>query len=124
MNPEIRANIVVIGATAAGLIGMWALNLVLDYHEPFSFTQIAVSGIFGIICGISCLVLGETLDSLEIIRTTIANYTGKDFIDNFETICNEFQKRLDILTFGIIIYDESTPEFRKILRDNDYWGCT
>lgn len=28
---------------------------------------------------------------------------------------------LNILTFGIIIYDETTPEYRKLLRDKDYW---
>lgn len=61
------------------------------------------------------------MTSIEKIRTTVGEYTGEEFVSNLTTICQDITNNLDILTFGIIIYDETTPEYRKLLRDRDYW---
>jgi len=60
---------------------------------------------------------------IDIFKSEINNYTGEQFEEYFETLCSEFQNNLDILTFGIIIYDETNPVIRKILRDSDYWSA-
>jgi len=59
--------------------------------------------------------------SIDKIKTTVGEYTGEEFADNLPEICQQITNNLDILTFGIIIYDETTPEYRKLLRDKDYW---
>ena len=63
---------------------------------------------------------GDNVDA-EWFRSTVRSYSGKEFMEKLPAICGDMQNVLRILTFGIIIYDESTPEVRKILRDRDYW---
>lgn len=63
------------------------------------------------------------MSKLDRIRSTISNYSGDEFLKNLERICEEFHSELGVLTFGMIVYDESTPEFRKILRDEEYWDA-
>ena len=60
------------------------------------------------------------MDKLNVLRSKIQATSGDGFIENILTFCNELEKE-QILTFGFIVYDETTPEFRKILRDKDYW---
>ena len=59
----------------------------------------------------------------EDIQTTISGYSGEDFINQFEEICGNLSQKYSILSFAIIIYDETNPEFRKIFRDKDYWDA-
>jgi len=59
--------------------------------------------------------------SIDKIRTTVGEYTGEEFVSNLSNICQDITNNLDILTFGMIVYDETTPEYRKLLRDKDYW---
>lgn len=56
-------------------------------------------------------------------RTSIGTYSGEQFIKKLVNICQEMTNDLNVLSFGIIIYDETTPELRKILRDKDYWDA-
>jgi hypothetical protein len=58
---------------------------------------------------------------LESIRSHIRGLNGDDFVSSLTTICNNLQRDHNILTFGFIIYDETTPQYRKLLRDKDYW---
>lgn len=58
---------------------------------------------------------------LENIRSHIRSLNGDDFVASVATICNNLQRNHNILTFGFIIYDETTPQYRKLLRDKDYW---
>lgn len=58
---------------------------------------------------------------MEEIRSQIRSLTGEEFISSLTTICDNLQKQNNILTFGFIIYDETTPQYRKLLRDKDYW---
>lgn len=58
---------------------------------------------------------------LDEIRANIRSLHGEDFISFLTTICCNLQKQHNILTFGFIIYDETTPQYRKVLRDKDYW---
>src|SRR5271157_6144751 len=60
------------------------------------------------------------METIEAFKSRIREISGEDFADNLLTFCNDLEKD-QILTFGFIIYDETTPEFRKILRDKDYW---
>jgi hypothetical protein len=63
------------------------------------------------------------MKDIEWFRSTIARYSGEKFIDNLPRICKDLHNELGVLTFGIIVYDETTPELRKILRDKDYWDA-
>lgn len=63
------------------------------------------------------------MSDIEKFRTTIGEYTGEEFIECLPSICQKLTNDLNILTFGIIIYDEATPEYRKLLRDKDYWDA-
>lgn len=58
---------------------------------------------------------------LENIRSHIRALNGDDFVSSLTTVCNNLQRDHNILTFGFIIYDETTPQYRKLLRDKDYW---
>lgn len=53
-------------------------------------------------------------------RSSIISLSGKEFINEFQNICDKLQKDLKILSFCIILFNEETPEYRKILRDNDF----
>lgn len=57
------------------------------------------------------------------IRSQIKSLSGEDFVSQIEDICADLQKEQDILFFGFIIYNEETPEYRKVLRDPDYWDA-
>jgi len=61
------------------------------------------------------------MTKMEKIRSHIGSLKGDDFVSSIITICDKLQKQHNILTFGFIIYDETTPQYRKLLRDNDYW---
>lgn len=63
------------------------------------------------------------MPDFELYRAKISGLSGRDFLDRFEEICRELHTELGVLTFGIIVYDESTPELRKVLRDKDYWDA-
>ena len=63
------------------------------------------------------------MSTIEEVKATVAQYSGEEFIDNFQDICQKCANELGILTFGIIIYDETNPEYRKLLRDTDYWDA-
>jgi len=58
---------------------------------------------------------------MEEIRSHIRSLNGEEFVSSLTTICDNLQKQHNILTFGFIIYDETTPQYRKLLRDKDYW---
>jgi hypothetical protein len=58
---------------------------------------------------------------MEEIRSHIRSLNEEEFVSSLTTICDNLQKQHDILTFGFIIYDETTPQYRKLLRDKDYW---
>lgn len=60
---------------------------------------------------------------IDKINTTVGEYTGEEFVIKLPEICQQITNDLNILTFGIIIYDETTPEYRKLLRDKDYWDA-
>lgn len=59
----------------------------------------------------------------EEIQKKVSNYSAEDFVTQFEKICANFAHEFSILSFAIVIYDESNPEFRKIFRDKDYWDA-
>lgn len=61
------------------------------------------------------------MTEMEGIRSHIRSLNGADFVSSLTTICDNLQKQHNILTFGFIIYDETTPQYRKLLRDKDYW---
>lgn len=61
------------------------------------------------------------MKNIDDFKSTIKGLTADQFFEQFPTICSQFQNELNVLTFGIIIYDETTPELRKVLRDTDYW---
>ena len=63
------------------------------------------------------------MNDIEKFRARIKGINGYEFIQLFNEICLELEKKNNILTFGFIIFDESNPEIRKILRDNDYWDA-
>jgi hypothetical protein len=58
---------------------------------------------------------------IERYRTKLQALSGNEFVASLLSLCDEFADKLSILTFGFIIFDETTPEYRKILRDKDYW---
>jgi hypothetical protein len=62
-----------------------------------------------------------SMPDIGYFRSTIRKYSGREFVENLVDICGEMHSELNVLTFGIILYDESAPEFRKMLRDKDYW---
>ena len=57
------------------------------------------------------------------IRSQIESLSGEDFVYQIEDICANLQKEKDVLFFGFIIYNEETPEYRKVLQDPDYWDA-
>lgn len=59
----------------------------------------------------------------ELYRCRIAKYTGEEFLDRMPKLCKELHTKLGVLTFAFILYDDSTPNFRKMLRDSDYWDA-
>lgn len=59
--------------------------------------------------------------AIDEIRSYIRCLNGEKFVSSLTTICDNLQKQHNILTFGFIIYDETTPQYRKLLRDKDYW---
>lgn len=61
------------------------------------------------------------MTEMEKTRDHIRSLEGEEFVSSIMTICDQLQKKHNILTFGFIIYDETTPQFRKLLRDKDYW---
>ena len=61
--------------------------------------------------------------TFDVYRTRIENYDGEEFLNHFDTICNDLYTKLGVLTFAFILYDEGTPELRKLLRDSDYWDA-
>lgn len=61
------------------------------------------------------------MTELEKLRAKIRNLDGDEFITSIISLCSDLQSHHNILTFGFIIYDETTPEYRKVLRDKDYW---
>lgn len=61
------------------------------------------------------------MNDINRFRTTIAGYDGENFVENLPRICADLHNELGVLTFGIIVYDETSPELRKLLRDKDYW---
>ncbi len=63
------------------------------------------------------------MSKFEVYRKQIADYTGREFLDNFERICANLYTELKVLTFAFILYDENAPEFRQLLRDPDYWDA-
>jgi len=63
------------------------------------------------------------MTDFESFRSRIEGHSGKEFIENLEKICDELHNVLNILNFGMLVYDETNPEFRKILRDKDYWDA-
>lgn len=60
---------------------------------------------------------------IDDFRSTIKGLDGRQFIENIPQICQQMHNDLRILTFGIIVYDQSAPGFRKMLRDDDYWDA-
>jgi len=54
-------------------------------------------------------------------RQRIRELKGEEFISSLVSLCSDLQSHHDVLLFGFIVYDETTPEFRKTLRDSDYW---
>jgi len=63
------------------------------------------------------------MSGIEDFRATINILDGKEFIESLPKICADMHNELGILTFGMIIYDQSNPEVRKLLRDSDYWAA-
>lgn len=61
------------------------------------------------------------MTTIDQLRQSLRTATGADFVANFVSLCAESQKDLGILSFALILYDESTPEFRKVLADPYYW---
>ncbi len=61
------------------------------------------------------------MSEFDVFQTNIKGMSQETFLDSFETICKNYHKELKVLSFAIILYDESIPEFVKLLRDNDYW---
>lgn len=60
------------------------------------------------------------MPTLDIYKTRIAEFTTQQFIDNCVDTCASLQEDLDVLLFAFLLFDESTPEYRKLLRDSDY----
>lgn len=58
---------------------------------------------------------------IDLLSSEVEALSPEEFISNFEQICSEFHNELKVLSFAVIIYDESIPEFTKLLRDDDYW---
>jgi hypothetical protein len=58
--------------------------------------------------------------NFDVYKKRIANYSGEDFVNRFNELCKGLYTELGVLTFAFILYDESTPELRKALRDPDY----
>lgn len=54
-------------------------------------------------------------------QSNIQGMSAESFLSDFEKICNDYYNKLKVLSFAMILYDESIPEFVKLLRDNDYW---
>lgn len=63
------------------------------------------------------------MSDIEDFRSTVRQFDGRQFIENLPRLCEVMHNDLGILTFGIIVYDQSTPEVRKLLRDTDYWDA-
>jgi hypothetical protein len=64
---------------------------------------------------------GEDMKSIAEKRQRIRDLSGEKFISSLVSLCSDLQFHHDVLMFGFIIYDETTPESRKTLRDSDYW---
>lgn len=60
---------------------------------------------------------------LDVFRESLATLSPSEFVSRFEQIVTELQTELKVLTFALLLYDETTPEFRKQLRDSDYWDA-
>src|SRR6185295_1243703 len=61
------------------------------------------------------------MNNIDEFKATIKDFTAEQFVQNLPDICSEMHTDLGVISFGIIIYDETTPEFRKMLSDKDYW---
>lgn len=63
------------------------------------------------------------MSELTELRTRIMEWTGAEFISQLNSVCMQLHSEFKILLFGFIIFDESTPGFRKLMRDTDYWSA-
>lgn len=61
------------------------------------------------------------MSKIDFFRSTVETLSAEEFISNFEQICSKFHNELNVLSFAMIIYDESVPELKKLLRDDDLW---
>lgn len=61
------------------------------------------------------------MKDIKNIKSHIRSLKGQEFISSLIAICEDIQRQHNILIFGFIIYDETTPQYRKMLRDMDYW---
>lgn len=59
--------------------------------------------------------------NIEKIKTKIRQLHGKNFISSMLNLCEELQSDYNVLIFSFIIFDDTTPEIRKILKDTYWW---
>jgi len=61
-------------------------------------------------------------EDIRIIRNAIGNLTSDELKKYLLEICEQSMKS-GVVSFGTIIYDESTVEIKKLLKDEDYWDA-
>lgn len=60
-------------------------------------------------------------DEIKEFQSHVRNLEGDEFITSVLSLCSYLQKEHKFLIFGFLVYDETTPEYRKLLKEKEYW---
>lgn len=59
---------------------------------------------------------------IHITRMPLASLSADELIKYLIELCSQ-SSRSGVVTFGCVVYDETTAEIRKLLKDEDYWDA-